>query len=805
MGSRLLSAERIRQLRVQMLALLAMVTLAGSLASFLYYSSLPYAGFEFAGRRIGSIVAGSPAEVAGLQVGDEVLALDGVPATESRAYLQPGQKTLDVTVARSGWAPGEQVTVEVALVAPSLRDRLYTTGHYLVALAFGAIATATLAFRPGSRVVQIFVLVTLTAAAILATWSLADLGLAWAGTLTSALVLIAGPLFVHFHTVFPEDRPFAGRGILLGGLYGAGLTLLGLSFVDGVPWLGPLFNAHFALCVVVGLALLIQSYRVTKSKTNKRQAAVVFLGTALVILPFVVLITIPQMFGSPYLVPTWVPLLLLILIPLSYVYAMHRRDLIRFDTAINRLVVLYLLSLTLVAIYLIISLGLRRWVPDLSSPAVTVADVILILGLAFVLDPVKRRTKLVVDRVLYGGWYDYRSSIARASERLRDADDVGDVGTLLLAEVLDTMRFSAAALLCGEMADRPFLLRRRQGFDGVLAIDRDGPLASALTESAAPVEHSVLAGQLTDSPATDVEFVAWSEAGAQMWVPLVQQGELMGVLVLGGKEGDDLVTQGDLDILDTLAGQAAVALRRLRLVDELQGRVEEVLAMDRKLLAMKEQSDRSLADELHDRILSDLFAVRHLLEPVEGRFVPEHIVKAHSQVSELSTSLRSVLFSLRPPSWEHTTLPQALCDLAWGFKQRYGLSIHIEIDGEEGEVADEVRDVLLRVLQESLNNAWKHAHAGSVQVTVGLYADRVCMAVRDDGVGFEVPKHRAGYAQLPSYGLVSMRARVDAVGGTLQVESAQGNGVCVFVEIPVVPQDVTRNDERPTQTALVHV
>ena len=120
MRARLFRTEGVSRLRMQALALLGFVIFFGGLASLLYYSFLPYAGFEFVGvARIGAVVPDSPAEAAGLEVGDEVLAMDGVPFRLGMVYLQPGQETLDFTVSREG----QIVTVKIALTSPSWTER----------------------------------------------------------------------------------------------------------------------------------------------------------------------------------------------------------------------------------------------------------------------------------------------------------------------------------------------------------------------------------------------------------------------------------------------------------------------------------------------------------------------------------------------------------------------------------------------------------------------------------------------------------------------------------------------------------
>jgi len=800
MRNRLFRAEGTSRLRMQALAMLGLVIFFGGLATSLYYSFLPYAGFEFVGAaRIGAVAPGSPAEAAGLRVGDEVLVMDGAPFGLGRTYLRPGQETLEFTVLREG----QLVTLDIALTTPSLRERFYTSSHYLVALAFWIIAMAVLALRPRDLVAQLFVLITLLTTLTLVVWLIADLGLAWANMLMAAIVVLLGPLFVHFHTLFPEHSEFKGKRALLACLYAIALILLLVSIVSdlayylrldsGGTWLSsrpltPVIEAFFSLCVLVGLIMLVRARFVATSETSRRRAAVVFLGTALALLPFIVLIAIPQIFSAPYLVPTWLVLLALILIPLSYVYAMYRRDLMKLDGTINRTVVFYILALSLVGLYVGISLGVRRFVPAVSSGTVSLTDAGLFIGLVLLVNPLKQRTQVAVDRVLYGGWYNYQSFISRTSEALRDALDVPSISQLLDRHVGGTMRFKAVALLLPDQRSHTFHVRGGSGFDYSLTVNSEGEVARFLLNVEKPLDHAALCDRILNESEAEQELAAWSGAGARLWVPLIQQDELMGLLVLGGKQADDFVTQGDLDILDTLAQQVANAIRRQQLVERLQGNVEEVQALGRQILALQERNQHRLSRELHDLVLQRIFVVRHSLEQTQEIFVPEKIEEASDTLLELADYLRSIMFELRAPAWDDTDLPLALEDYALTFEDRQGLPVLFHACGEDpGEsMSDEVRTAVYRIFQESLNNAWKYASAEQVEATLDLREDRLRLEVRDDGVGFEVPAHLGGYVGKGRLGLVSMRERAGEVGGTCEIESQPDQGTRIIVDVPLV-------------------
>jgi signal transduction histidine kinase len=457
----------------------------------------------------------------------------------------------------------------------------------------------------------------------------------------------------------------------------------------------------------------------------------------------------------------------------------------RLDKTVNRTVVFYLLTLILLGLYLGVSLGVRRFVPDASPTTITVTDAALFVGLVLLVDPLRKTTQVAVDRVLYGGWYDYQSFISRTSEALRDALDVPSISQVLEKHVAGTMRFEAAALLLPLHRNRAFHVRGGHGFDVALTMSREGQLARFLLDRGKPVEHAALLGRFSDSEARP-ELEAWSEVGAQVWAPLVQQDELMGLLVLGSKQADDWITQGDLNILDTLAQQVAVAVRRLQLVDTLQGRMEEVQALGRQILALQERNQHRLSRELHDLVLQRLFVVRHLLQQTAEIFVPERIEQADEILLELTGYLRSIMFELRAPVWHETDLPTALEDYALTFEEKQGLPILFQACGEDpgASMPDEVRTAVYRILQESLSNAWKYAQTEQVEVTLELRGDRLCLEVHDDGVGFEVESHLGGHVGKGRLGLVSMRERAEEVGGTCEVESEPGQGTRVSVRIP---------------------
>ena len=796
MGTRLRGAEGLRRASTLLLLVVGVGVLAGGIAALWYYLSLPYAGFEFSGGgTIGAVKAGSPAAAAGLQVGDRVLAVDGQPRQPGAAYLWPHQRVLELTVQRGG----EILTAALDLRPPTAIEALYTSGHYLTGLAFWLLAMAVLFLKPRAGAPRLLVILCLLAAIAIATWSLADLGLAWANLLMSAVVAVLGPVFVHYHTLFPEPGTFRGKTALVAGLYGISLVLLALSTASDLtyylrlgqngqvfPSLAPAIRMVFGLCAIVGLALLLRSYRVTRSAGSKRQVALVLLGNALALLPLIVLIAIPQVFLAPYLVPTWLTLLLILLAPLSYVYATYRKDWMRADRKVNRSVVLYLLALIYAGLYLALTLSVRQLVPGASRSTATAVDLIVILGLVIMHSPLRSRVQRSVDGVFYGGWYNYETVVGSMSEGLKDALDMGTTSRLLVDGLAERMRLKANALLVSR-PDRTYRNSSQTGFQATPPVGKASSLAGLLLEVGKPISHAEVVARLGAGSAAAPELEAWSAAGAQIWVPLIQQAELVGLLVVGSKLADDFFYGEDQRILATVAQQGAAAVARVRLLEDQRRRIEETQGLSRRVMELEERNQQRMAEELHDRVVQDLVEAGFFLEDAQKQCDSEELQSAREVLQEMVRYLRSVLIELQPPAWEYSDLQTVLQDYVATRGPERGLSITLHVNGSSGDapVPDQVRRAVFRIFQESLNNAWKHAQSKEVEVTLDLQPGELRLEVRDHGVGFDTAPDPDLSARGGHFGLLLMREKASEVGGTLQVDSQPGKGTRILLEVPL--------------------
>ncbi|HPO58592.1 MAG TPA: ATP-binding protein, partial [Anaerolineaceae bacterium] len=132
------------------------------------------------------------------------------------------------------------------------------------------------------------------------------------------------------------------------------------------------------------------------------------------------------------------------------------------------------------------------------------------------------------------------------------------------------------------------------------------------------------------------------------------------------------------------------------------------------------------------------------------------------------------------------------------YRQKYaGLEVHLELLPDAQLLPEPIRLVLFRVYQEVMNNIAKHSNATDAFVRFVFNSREAQLEIRDNGVGFAVPKTWVESARSGRIGLVAAQERVESVGGALEIQSAPGEGTLVRVRVPLNSRDADGAAERP--------
>jgi PAS domain S-box-containing protein len=225
---------------------------------------------------------------------------------------------------------------------------------------------------------------------------------------------------------------------------------------------------------------------------------------------------------------------------------------------------------------------------------------------------------------------------------------------------------------------------------------------------------------------------------------------------------------------------------RMLAAEELEQSRTELRALAARLQTTREEERTRIAREIHDELGQALTALKLDLAwlGTQGRRTSGAFRQIDASITERIDEtmqiVRRIASELRPTTLDQLGLQAAIECLVQEATERTGIAIVLQAD-EFPKLSDEVASHAFRIIQEALTNVTRHSKATRVDVTVRRLEKAIILAVEDNGVGF-VPQSLSG---LKSLGLVGMRERALACGGTLLIRGSPGEGTAIVVTIPV--------------------
>jgi two-component system sensor histidine kinase UhpB len=215
----------------------------------------------------------------------------------------------------------------------------------------------------------------------------------------------------------------------------------------------------------------------------------------------------------------------------------------------------------------------------------------------------------------------------------------------------------------------------------------------------------------------------------------------------------------------------------------------------RRMNETLEEEIKRIAYAVHDEAGQLLVAV-HLALAEVARDLPkpqqEQFAKIGSLLNDVENQLRRYSHELRPTILDDLGWIPAIRFLAKGASQRCGFPIEIQATFT-GRLPRATETALYRTVQEALTNVSKHAKANHVLIQVRTESSVLLCSIEDDGVGFDARAARSGKDR--GLGLVGMQERLNAVGGTLSIDSVPGKGTTLVIRIPM--EDCDGDSHRP--------
>jgi signal transduction histidine kinase len=351
-----------------------------------------------------------------------------------------------------------------------------------------------------------------------------------------------------------------------------------------------------------------------------------------------------------------------------------------------------------------------------------------------------------------------------------------EAGSLLLTDNATGELVFQIAL--GDKADevKPFRIPRGQGIAGEVALSGKPLVVENVDQD---TRHFKAVDEKIDFSTRNI-----------LCVPLVLYDQIIGVLEVINKRTGSF-TQSDQELLSAIASYAAIAIQNAQLH-------ENVLAERDRVIEAEEEARKKLARDLHDGPTQLVAGIKMSLDfskkalEKDPSLLPKELDYMQGLAERATHQMRTMLFELRPLVLETQGLGAALQvfierrqkDITEPWPK---LALKVITNNPSGDISrqdDKVEATIFAIVQETVNNAIKHAQAKNIVVELKETVNAVHTMIKDDGVGFEVDAVMSNYERRGSLGMLNLHERTQLIGGELDIQSSPGTGTQITIYVP---------------------
>jgi sigma-B regulation protein RsbU (phosphoserine phosphatase) len=541
---------------------------------------------------IRDVLPGGVTDRAGVKDGDTLLQINGIKIDISNASsILNGMKrgdTATYTVARG--TTRFQAKIEIIKLFNTFEFSLYLLGFAFLVVGYVVVMT-----KPDGMIQRMFggygIFTMLVFGLYVPNLSHDPL---WKVVLLLSFFLIgrifAPPFMVKFFLNFPVRNNCLEKKWLSPLLYSISIVAIFPLFIGSRldPAIGQYIFALPIIFFVTGLGLFTGGYRKVSDIQRRKQLRPIFIGVTIGILVFwyIAILTGVRPFAVATQPILMLPVVLILATPFTFGYAIFRYGLMDIDLIIERSLIYGVVTASLAAIYLGVVFGVGTLLGIImgnsDSKVLNVAAFVII---AFVFDPIKQRVQESIDRTFYRERRDYQKALSEFSQELPRLINMEQIMNSIVNRISGTMHVDKiAVIICDE----------REGcFSTAKNIDKEccdftdtqnGLIEHLRREKVAQTLYFLGENRdATDINQTDAEKIL--RAGIILAVPMLIQERLIGLIAAGPKLSGKVYSHDDIDLLTTVANQAAISIENSRLhQSELEKqKIEEELEMARRI------------------------------------------------------------------------------------------------------------------------------------------------------------------------------------------------------------------------------
>jgi signal transduction histidine kinase len=301
---------------------------------------------------------------------------------------------------------------------------------------------------------------------------------------------------------------------------------------------------------------------------------------------------------------------------------------------------------------------------------------------------------------------------------------------------------------------------------------------------------------LANKSVVDLTLLSESISSLVM-IPLFYDGHLIGSLNFGNDKYA-LFNEENIKIAKQIAAPFAIAIQNAKLLRKLLRRENDLKRMSARMIKSQEDERKKISLEIHDELGQALTAIHMNLSIIEKNLVNgresdgllEMLKETIAYVQTMAEQLQYLSHTLRPPLLDVLGLIPALKSHINGIRKRTQMEIIMESENCEQRFLPDIEINLFRIIQESLHNIVKHAHAKHAGVRLAIAKGCLQINIDDDGIGLAQSGLEKSAGSDTGIGIMGMQERVSNLGGTFSISSRASGGTRILVEIPLKPPSI---------------
>ncbi|WP_412675045.1 sensor histidine kinase, partial [Bacillus paralicheniformis] len=518
------------------------------------------------------------------------------------------------------------------------------------------------------------------------------------------------------------------------------------------------------------IVFILITYALIKFKYSQQSylLKILMLMNFIALVPFLFFYVLPMLVFGDYIFSAIVVSPFLLLIPLSLVYQFMSNKIYDIEFLIGRLKYYSFLAIIPTSLIITILAIVKHQEGEFFTVQVTIFTYLIMVGVFYLKEIIDFRFRLK----RFSEKFNYQDSIFKFTQTIRTFTSLNQVLMELKQIVLDVL-----------LVNNIYMLK----------VKNDGSVS--MLENDAEEKPWIPYEQEVTKVITDIGKIVEVDRG--FLIKIGERGGTSYVMLCLSVLNTPRLTRDEISWLETLAFYTSVSLENVLKIGELMEHLEHVKKegpnpawLNKLMFAIEEKQRSDLARDLHDSVLQDMISLKHQSEMFLADFekdkvctnqIRQRLINMNEQMSTVIQTTRETCQELRPQLLYDLGLVKALSKLAAQHQESSSID-KIRLNTERfSKVLDlDTQLNLYRIVQELLSNAVKHSKANEVLIMLVCIKEKVVLHYEDDGIGFDPDKL---YQNSASMGLSGIRERVRALNGSLDIQTAEGKGFRVAIEM----------------------